>query len=58
MMPWGLTFGYENIRAEGDSRMHMGNVINNNNNTTNHSKASDVCRSYAHAHNKLIPWAR
>jgi hypothetical protein len=43
MMPWGLTFGYENIRAEGDSRMHMGNVINNNN-TMNHSKDLDVCQ--------------
>jgi hypothetical protein len=52
MVPRDVTFGYENIRAEGQSRMHAGNVYNNN--TTNHSKALNICRSYVHEHSELI----
>jgi hypothetical protein len=52
MVPRDATFGYENIRAEGQSRMHAGNVYNNN--TTNHSKASDVYRLHVCEHSELI----
>jgi hypothetical protein len=52
MAPGNATFGYENVRAKGNSRMHMSNVYNNN--TTNHSKASDVYRLHVCEHSELI----
>jgi hypothetical protein len=45
MVPRDATFCYEDIRAEGHSRQHNGNIYNT---TTNHSKALGVYRFYVH----------